>query len=348
MREIEESQFRNKVTVLSFCTVLLVISAHTYNVGSYGLREYDDLLSSIVVWLEDWIRRFEGDFCIGFMFAVSGYLFYFSFTWEKLLQKYKSRFWSVGIPYLFWCSFYYFYYCIITRMPLIAAMVNDGVPVEFSILNWFRWLTIEKYYVLWYLQDLIFMIACAPIIYILLKNHFRKPTGLIVLIFFFLIELGVIKIPYAFFNVHYLVGAYLGINYKRIPHMESKGICYIARILLLLLLLWELICIKLGIDYNQIMPVLLYSSVWFSLGGKLFTQKVKWWYKLSFFLYCIHDFYLEAFEKLFYLILGNSSLWALTAYICMPFAVVAVGILTAAILKKLFPQLWIIIAGGRG
>lgn len=348
MKEIEEKQFRNKITILSFCTVFLMVSAHTYNVEVYGLRARADLLSRIIVWIEDGIRRFDGDFCIGMMFSISGYLFYSSFTWEKLLSKYKSRFHSVVIPYLFWCSFYFIYFCIITRLPIIASMINGGVPVEFSILNWFKWLTVDKYYVLWFLQNMIVMIACAPVIYVLLKNRFKIPTGLLVLIFCFLVDAGLIKLPFMFFDVHYLVGAYIGINYKKIPRLEGKTICYGARVVLVLMLLWELACIKWGVPRNQIVPVLLYGSIWFSLDGKLFNKKIKWWWGISFFIYCIHDFYLEAFEKLFYILFGNHSLCALVDYVFMPFVVVTVSILTAAILKKLVPRVWRFITGSRG
>lgn len=348
MREIEENQFRNKITMLSFCTMLFIISIHTYNVDVYGLRERTDLLSRMVVLFEDYVNRLEFDFCNNFMFIISGYLFYVSFTWKKLFVKYKSRFWSIGVPYLLWCSFYYFYYCIISRVPMIAAMINGGEAIEFNIINWVRWLTVDSYYVFWFLKKLMLMIICSPVIYVLLKNHFRFPTGLVVLILSFLMQMRYIKFPYMFFDVYYLLGAYIGINHKTIPRIESKRICLSARVILLFLLMYELIGTKLGIPRNEVISVLLICSVWFAFKGELFSQKVKWHYKLSFFIYCIHDFYLEAFEKIFYLILGNHSIWALVDYICMPFFVAMVSILTAAVLKKITPCGLKILTGSRG
>lgn len=231
---------------------------------------------------------------------------------------------------------------------MIASMINGGEAIAFNAINWIRWLTVDSYYVFWFLKKLMLMIICAPIIYVLLKNHFRFPTGLVVLILSFLVEMGYIKFPYMFFDVHYLLGAYIGINHKTVPRIESKKVRISARIILLFLLIWELICTKLSVPRNQILAVLLYGSIWFALNGKLFSRKVKWYYKLSFFLYCIHDFYLEAFEKVFYLILGNHSIWALVDYICMPFFVAMVSILTVAVLKKITPRVWRILTGSRG
>lgn len=351
MKETGENQFRNKITVLTFCTIILVIFGHTYNVEVYGLRERTDLLSVVVKEFEFWFRRVQGDFCNGFMFIVSGYLFYNSFTWKKLSEKYKSRFRSLVIPYIFWCSFYFIYFCIITRIPVISSMINEGVPVEFSALNWIKWLTVDKYYVLWFLQELIIMVICAPIIYVLMKNQFKLPTGLFILIFLFLVELKIINVPFMCFDVHYLLGAYIGINYKKLPRMEGKAIRYTARIVFALLLVWEWICAKKGIPNNPnnpVIQVLMYGSVWFSLDERLFDKKLKWWLYISFFIYSIHDFYLEAFERLFYIIFGSHSIFALLDYLFMPFVVAGGSILTAAILKKLFPRLWGIITGSRG
>lgn len=92
MGEIEENQFRNKITMLSFWTMLFIISIHTYNVDVYGLRERTDLLSRMVVLFEDYVNRLEFDFCNNFMFVISGYLFYVSFTWENYSKNINPDF----------------------------------------------------------------------------------------------------------------------------------------------------------------------------------------------------------------------------------------------------------------
>lgn len=353
MKQIEferysEKQFRNKITYFSFWLSFFVIGIHTYNVQTYGLGEKTDFLSKAVLVWEQLVRSLS-NICVPFFFLISGYLFFRTFKWSKVLDKYKSRFCTIVVPYIIWCSIYYLYYCLLTHLPGIGDFLNEGNPIALTIRTWIDWLWNQSYYTLWFLKELIILIACTPIVYLALKNYKYIPIGTIMLCLALLIAGGIIKIGNLDFgaNALYLVGAFIGINYKDVPLMKNDKLNMTARIILVGIAIWQLWAIANDVDANIFMYLLLCVSLWWSFNGLAYEKEPKWWYGISFFVYCIHDIFLEGLEKIFLLIFGTGSIFALLDYIIMPVFVMIICIFNAAILRKYLLPLWRILTGGR-
>lgn len=86
---------RNKITYLSFALALLIIVRHSIGIETY---------SSMPVWLyyvEKCLSHFT-DLAVPTFFAVSGFLFYYNFTFEGLTKKWKSRLRTVVLPFIIW------------------------------------------------------------------------------------------------------------------------------------------------------------------------------------------------------------------------------------------------------
>lgn len=341
-----EKQFRNKITYFSFVLSFFVIGIHTYNVSTYGLQEREDFLSRAIVLMENFIKNIS-DICVPFFFLISGYLFFRTFSWNRIWVKYKSRFFSILVPYLLWCCIYYLYYIVISRIPGVREYINNGVPIEFSVSTWIDWLWNQSYYTLWFLKELILLIAATPIIYLLMKNYKYFPCGGIMLLLTFLLTLDIVKINIYTFNIYYILGAYIGINCKDIPLLKNTKITVVSRITIVCILLWYLRNVQNEIGKNTVAVIILCIAFWWAFDGISYGKTPKWWMEISFFIYCMHDILLEGFEKIFFLIFGNRSIYALLDYIFMPFIVLVMCIFCAAILRNYFPYIWKILTGGR-
>lgn len=347
-KEAGEKQFRNKITFFSFWLAFGVIKIHTYNVESYALLERTDLFSRLIVFVEKWERELQ-NICVPFFFIISGYLFFRTFEMKKIFYKYRTRVRTILIPYIIWCSIYYIYMCVLSHIPQIGPYINNGEAIPFTLSAWFDWVGNNSYYTLWFLKDLILFIMFTPVIYVLLKNHQKFLSGLVVIIV-------LLFTPIVFRNkmdidvnslTLYCCGAYVGINHKEIPKIQQKWLMSGARIVVIIFLLINMLFIDEGIFSNIYAQIVMCISLWYAVGSNLFVHDLQWWYTVSFYIYCIHDIFLEAIEKLFFIIFGNGSIFALMDYLLAPVITVILCILSAAILKKYCPVIWGVLTGGR-
>ena len=78
-----------------------------------------------------------------------------------------------------------------------------------------------------------------------------------------------------------------------------------------------------------------------------FSNKPKFYWKYSFFIYCTHFFVINIVQKLLYLLLGNSNIDYLIIYISTPIIVLPVCILIAKTLDNKTNFIYKIITGNR-
>lgn len=79
-----------------------------------------------------------------------------------------------------------------------------------------------------------------------------------------------------------------------------------------------------------------------SVNGEL-----KWWMKISFFIYVTHSMILESIEKLFWIFMGDTVLGAITDLIFAPLITLFIIIAIAFMLRKI-TFVWNLLNGGRG
>ena len=334
-----QSHFRNKVTLLSFLCSLCVIIGHAENTEVYGLNEQSAGFAGFVYAFEKF--TFETvKLSIPIFFMISGYLFFRNYTLAKTKEKYVSRFRSVVIPYIFWCTFYYLVFIVLGRLPGIGSQMNSA-PKELSLIGWIRCFTVSEYYSFWFLKNLILFILVHPLIYVLLLNRDRLPIGTAVLmLFLFNGYYKVIAVPSGLET--YLFGSWAAINYRELTEKRSvllggAGLLYIIAVF------------GTRLEFlNIFTEILLLISFWF-LADRMDLSGVSfpWWMRISFFVYVFHDLVLEAYEKIFLLVFGRSPAAALADMIVVPVLVFATVAAVAAVLRKYLPDVWSFITGGR-
>ena len=339
-----ETHIRNKITILTFISSILVIYIHTYNAVPYGIEDATSGFPYAILCIENFWGGSIAGRANALFFFISGLLFFRTFQIQDLFKKWKSRVKSILIPYVIWCSLYYLYYVAVTHIPFVVRLMNGNETIEFSITNWIDWLWKDQYFTLWFLKSLIMLIALAPVLWVLFNNHVKKiPTGTILLIVFILcLSKGLIPIKLPAGIDSYAVGAYIGMNHREQLKWNNKVASILGLLYTAFMVLSNMRFINL---YTQI---LLFVAMWFALDLiNLDEKKFPWWMSITFFTYVAHDVFLEMFEKIFLKLFGTQPIFALLDYIFMPIVTFWVLVLIAWLLRKCAPHVWKVVTGAR-
>ena len=104
---MSESQFRSKIYWVTFCFSIFVIWVHSTNwelfLGQHGMETEAEAVRRV----EYFFGERLGQMAVPGFFLVSAYLFYRNFTMDRLLSKWKSRIFSVALPYVLWNLLYH-------------------------------------------------------------------------------------------------------------------------------------------------------------------------------------------------------------------------------------------------
>ena len=349
---ISEKIFRKKITIINFLCIVIVIFIHTYNIDVYNLEGKEFNLEASIYWLE---RYFKVLTAIGtpFFFIISGYLFFrtFSFSRECITSKYLSRLKTIVIPYLIWNTIYYLYFVLLTNVPSIASHMNSE-KIEFSLRVWLEWMWLDKYYIFWFLQDLMVMILISPLLYLVLKDYkrFRNlvGNGFIAMIIMYIITSGLVCKHVPYFSFFYVVGAYIGINYKDVPKFFNRRYRLICILGVVAMLLISVIRLCANVSLSRVEVIFFCICIWGAIEVKesLKDKKLPMLIGESFFIYCSHDMVLEAVEKIWLMIGGESPLAAVIDYFCAP--IISLFIIWILLkLLGLIPTVGNLLTGGR-
>lgn len=340
---LTEREFRQKINYYKLFLALGVLVIHTYNVEIYGVEARSSIFSFIVYYFETFTHNWL-TVCVPFFFLISGYLFYRTFTWDKIKEKYKSRFFTVLIPYVVWITINYAYFWLLTHVPMIASRMNMDT-VEFTVKGYIQALLHSEYNdPMWFINALILYILFHPLIYLLLKDWNPKyKTGLWVLLLLVVVKVFVTT---RHFQIAYLLGAYIGINHKDLPLKWSPRLRNVGIVMLLISSLFVgLIDIDVPILY-VLANILMAVGLWWCFSFKGFDKPLPWIGSITFFIYACHEAVLEAVEKIFLIMLGKSSFAALADYLIAPIISLLIMAFLAMILQKV-PKVWKVLNGGR-
>lgn len=333
----DESIIRNKITIILFFCSLLVIWIHAYNLETYGIDENGQGIAKFVYFIECTWRNLT-QIAVPFFFFVSGYLFYRTFAYKGIREKYKSRVCSILIPYLIWCTVYYLYFVVLTNTPFIKNLMN-AEQVTLSWLGYLNALWPNEYYTLWFLKEIIIYIAGCPLVYIMYKNNYAGAAILLLLLANARFQL--VSIPLQGY-LYYSTGVYIALNFKHIEYFKSKLFSVLSVIFFLILF-----GVQFSILEFPIMRLLFFAAFWFMLDLLPLPRQYPWWMKISFFTYVAHDMFLEAYEKIILIVFGKSAVFALFDYLFIPVIVFGTLVAIARFLRKYTPVIWYLCTGGR-
>lgn len=343
VKELSETEYRNKITYVSYVWALLVILLHTYNIGiytSYITEGDNNVLWDVTRIIENTVDNIAGIAVPGFFF-LSGYLFYQNFELKKLLEKWKNRLKTYVVPYLIWSLLPYCFYVVGTHTPIHQYMNMD--TVELSIHALIQAVLEAKFSVLWFLKYLIIYTVFAPVFYLLLKNR-KIPVGVVSVVLLIILQGQGLLWQ---INLFYVLGCYIGLNHKKILHYKDN-LCDRISLVLLAVLVLGIALIDKRNCLSQLWKGITLLLFWNTANYLPLNKKPAWYFSISFFMYCTHSILLESVEKVLFVLGKNFDWMPLASYMFAPICTLAIIYLAAYVLRKYCQSVWKVITGERG
>ncbi len=298
-------------------------------------------------------------FAVPMFFAISGFLFFFSYenTAQCYLNKLKSRARSLLVPYVIWALLSGLLVTILAQIPFLS-----NLPIiqekSFDWLHFYMYLISPAAFQLWFLQQLMLFVVLSPVIYFLIK----KTRGIIMipLAILWLIDLNFIINFEGLFA--FSVGTALAVfgksrEYTRTENRIQTMIYAVIWILLSLLNTYIAAFADNSFIFDIVMLVLYkvneavgMLAMWYLFDhiAKRITDKKGFIIAAThlFIVYVLHEPMLHIFSQL---ALKQSSTIAghLAIYLCLPLSLGAVCIIISMALRKNLRKTHSILTGGR-
>ena len=340
----------DKIKILSFVAIILVLYIHS------GFHDYPHEILGMEFnhFLQSAISEKIGRCAVPLFYMISGYLFFQNVnSLDDVFGKMRKRVKSLLIPYLIAALFFPMFLLLIEHIPFAAKMSNgNGILTEFQkpIGDVLRDIFIGKdggsspwAFHLWYLRDLIIIVACSPILYFLRK--YLKIES-VCLIFFVLSYVDIPVVQFSSFFWFIAGEAFL----TRLDKVRS----WIWLVIYLIISSLEMV-FSCDFSYMKI-PITFVGVVAMWSMYDYFVDKsfvLKNHYNLStvcsftFFIYLFHEPTLNVVRKLLVIVLGRSSFGFAVNYMLSPWIFAILFILLGLFCRKYIPRLYSICVGGR-
>lgn len=343
--------FRNKITIVNAIMCVLVVFLHSHNIDKYGNSAGIGNISL----LESFISKSLGNLAVPTFFFMSSILFFHNYDLSKIWSKYKSRVFSLMIPFFLWNFLYMIFFFILINTPLSNAFMDTKeftVNVRILVDSIFFYRYHGSY---WFIYQLILFISISPMIYVVMKSSYKIPAvpGLLI-ISYWLPKIP--NIPYGIsivYLIYWLLGAYYAMHMRdRIYHRSSKKKIYLTLSLSIVLVLvrfyLEFVNPELKVS-EYVLNLLLFINVitvWFALDI-LKLNIVYGWMKMSFFIYSIHPLIVDMIKKAIFTLFPQNTALALSNYIISGIGGILISVCIAKIMIRFSPKTYNILCGGR-
>ena len=381
-----EKRFHDQVSWLMFVFSIFVIWVHSYNADLFSGGAQDGIWQ-LTERIEKFVSVGMGQIAVPGFFLLSSYLFFRNFSWDKLLRKWKSRIYSVLIPYVVWNILYYLGYMAASRLLVMQAVVGrDMIPFSMREL----WRAVSQYAyapIFWYLYQLVFLIIASPAIYMLVKNRAIGLFWIIGLVFAVHLHLDM-RHPNTDALLYYSAAAYFAVHRrgmversmeKKIStlrrsfngkamkskkdensadderHDAARNRCLaegVAGIIISIFCYHRMMVPDADVLWTCFYRMAVPMTCWaFACGIHL--PKVQPWMRQSMFLYAIHFIVVRFVNKGTAIAAGSlagtttAAGVALIVYFMIPVIAVVVSYVLAKFLVRFLPGVWSILSGGR-
>ena len=335
----QNSFFQNKKTIVSFVLSLLVFYIHFCAFSAFQEAEgfFAYALEQLLILTKVAVPLF---------FVISAVLFYRNYDLSMTLSKWKSRCFSLLIPYLIWNSIWLSLALLGNYTPL--GSVLGGVKAVFSLETLLKGIFLYGYFQpFWFIYELILLTALCPLIYLLLKNKWVGLAGISA--YFLAIALGfkvtTPRFPNSDAVLFYLMGAWIGMHHfpdftKRSSSNRALlglALCLLCCIFFKTQALLPQWCSSPAVTF--LMVSLFSGSAWVAFD--LFSmESCPSFMEHSFLMYALHSFLGAAFSTVLRKLLPSLFLTALLSF-CLTVLTVCVA---GKLLNKL-PRLKKILIG---
>lgn len=346
------------ISFLRFPLIVFVIIVHS-DIVSFATN-IDIETTPIYFYIQQLIALFFSKVAVILFFFFSGYLFFLKvsvFNKDIYIQKIRNRSKTLLIPYLFWNLIVFVLY-VLTQFLFPTILPGEQIT-DYGISDWLHSLwnssglrdgvTSPLNRPLWYVRDLMVVVLCSPLIYLLIR--YFKLLGVSVLGVLWLLDVpsfvGFSFEAFFFFSL----GALFGINKKRFLLENVKGkwlivACVIYSIIAIIMvngtpngIISRLMAVLRAVIYLFITAYFINQGSW--EPNRLLAES-------SFFLYCYHGVVMTALKSIIIKLLSpTSDISYVATRLLVCIVVIAIGIILYWILSRYLPRFTAFITGGR-
>jgi surface polysaccharide O-acyltransferase-like enzyme len=346
-----------KIKLLSALSVIMVVFVHSFNLYKHTPNSDGVVFDGYNLFIQHFFSQGIARLGVPFFFMFSGYWFFkqYVFSASVVLDKYKKRIQSLGVPYLFWSALGLLLLALMQRQSNLPASLSEEA---LQLTSWKyvldKLLIHPIAYQLWFLRDLILCVLCSPLLYLLLKYIPKIAILLTASVWFFNCSIGISNQSFCFF----LLGAYFRLSTYQEPIIQTNTRKLLLAIWLLLLLL-QTALMQMSLQHRLLIDMLHSTTIVFGLASvwlmydvwmeakfkaTVFLEEIS---KYSFFIYLAHEPLLSGVKKGLFLLFRYSYSTTLVVYFLSPVLVLALLYFFAVSLKRWFPKIYFFTTGGR-
>ncbi len=320
-----------------FC--ILVVYVHCRNT-----RWFDVNTAPGIAALENRLCDIFAIIAVPAFFFISGYLFFRNYQPDQLLRKWKSRLFTLVIPFILWNLIYYLAEILVRVLPFTAgAFSGTEIPVTFQgILEAvFNYKYLPSF---WFMQYLIIYTLLAPVIYFLLK---KRIAGFMTILLVIAATVGfTMQQPagWALFPLlllqyipAYLTGCYASLHMKKMfeerPIPVWKGMIF--GLLSAALILWQLL--KPSFFSLEAIRLFIGAFLWLFLGMISFPKPARFM-QYTFFLYAAHLMIAKIINMGIAIKVNNHMITGGITWLLLPAVIVGICTLTGILFERFLPH----------
>jgi peptidoglycan/LPS O-acetylase OafA/YrhL len=349
-----------RLQLLRFPLIVGVIFIHAYSstvalsTGQVGLLN----VSPTVMFIRDFISQGMARISVPLFFLMSGYLFFRvgQFSLIEYVAKLKRRIHTLVIPYLFWNSLVLGFLAAAQLIPLAQPYFSGANQVvgDYTWIDYFEafigWRGYPISFQFWFIRDLMILVLCTPVIYLIHKKAPYIFLGLLGLCW--VCDYEPIAMPAIEGMMFFSSGAILGL--RRVSLFATDRLGPLFSIIYIALLFVS--TLTRGAPFN---PYLHKAGIIFGIVTVLYATKPVLKHErisktleilgmASFFIFAVHEPALKITRKIIYrTITVDSSGQALLIYLLLPLFIITIAMIAYRILSVTTPKLLSIITGGR-
>lgn len=348
-------QLSNKLVVLSFALMIMVVYLHAnnlvFNFNNSSLQINLGYNSIIQNFISNGITRIA----VPLFFIVSGYLFFLNakdFDLKIYKDKLLKRIKTLLIPFVFWSAFGILLYFILQTIPASKPYFTKELIINYSLNQFITTLFYNPIpYQFWFIRDLILLVIISPIIYLALKYLKWIFIVLVFIVWFVNYDIIVLSNEALLF---FAVGSFIAIenfNFKDLKTTTTLLLTAFWLILIVLKLYFEFFLFNvMNAQFIHKLSIIIgICAFWFLLDLILqhINLKKTGVIKLSFFLFATHEPILTILKKLLYVILGTTEQSSFIIFILSPLITIGICLFLGYYFKSIFPKSYSFVTGGR-
>jgi len=340
--------------------MMMVVYLHSFNLKIRFLNK--DVIvseSNLNTFFQLFISNGIARIAVPLFFIISGYLFFFNFkpTLNGFKQKFKKRFYSLLVPFVFWSVSWLIIIYAIQLFPISRQFFSGELIKDYSVEKLISTIFMHPIPAqLWFIVDLIKLTILSPLIYIFVSNFNWLSIIPFALIWFFDVKIDIISLN-SMALCFFILGSFFAIkkiNCMSIKLMHERLIKALPVVWISILFITTYMSLRKSPNVNNLIHLAIIIgliSIWYNYDvickNEWVEKSLLYLSSYTFFIYVSHQPLVTIFNKGMLAILGISSYSHLLAFITAPILTIITSISIGVILEKKLPYFYKIIVGAR-